>query len=158
MIVIMNWLCLVEPLETLSLFWYLFVTVIETHYEHHKLLPHLGCISDSFDNISYSRPPLPTFQYNLLHQKLTLLNCCIEEQLNNENAEDIFATDSDSPLYYSDDEKEVEKQFHKPEGKGILNWSGWFLTGTSIPCWIPITKDKTILTVSLSLFGNRIGR
>ena len=72
-----------EPLQTLSLLWYFFVTVIETYYEHHKLLPHLGCVADNFDNISIARPPLPTFQYNLLHQKLTLLNCCIEEQRNN---------------------------------------------------------------------------
>ena len=142
-----------EPLQTLSLLWYFFVTVIETYYEHHKLLPHLGCVADNFDNISIARPPLPTFQYNLLHQKLTLLNCCIEEQRNNSNAEEDLSSDSDSPLYFSDEEKEVnpEEILHKPSGHGILNWSGWFLTGTSIPCWIPITKDKNILTVFINI-------
>lgn len=43
-----------------------------------------------------------------------------------------------------------EEILHKPSGHGILNWSGWFLTGTSIPCWIPITKDKNILTVFIN--------
>lgn len=121
--------------------------MIETHVARHTLLPHMGCITDNFDNISIARPPLPTFRYNLLHQKLTLLNCCIEEQLNNSSNDDLFSTDSDSILYYSDEEKVEEEVIHKPEGHGILNWSGWFLTGTSIPCWIPITKDKNILTV-----------
>ena len=198
----------VEPLKTLSLFWYLLVSVIEFHYEQQKLLPHLGCVLDNFDNICLNRPPLPSFQYNLLHQKLTVLNCCIEEKRNNsryhttvekdtdegrthgdsfydergendylgeENSSDSeisFFSDSEatprmeensnytSPPPQSQSQSQLQSQSHhrhslsasidhpiKPEGKGILNWSGWYLVGTTIPCFIPITKDKDILTV-----------
>ena len=166
------------PVETLSLFWYLFVSVVEYHYEQLKLLPHMGCILDHKDSICVNRPPLPSFQYTLLHQKLTMLNCCIEERANNSR----YITDdeslgyeecsSDSEVTYfsdSEDESEVietdqvssvereetdsnekEEDYVKPEGRGILNWSGWFLAGTDIPCFIPITKDKNILTVIIS--------
>ena len=75
--------CNAGPLETFALFWYLFVSVGESHYESLTLLPHMGCVVDNFGNISRARPPLPSFQFNLLHQKLSLLNCCIEEKLNN---------------------------------------------------------------------------
>ena len=74
--------CNAGPLETFALFWYLFVSVVESHYESLTLLPHMGCVVDNFGNISRARPPLPSFQFNLLHQKLSLLNCCIEEKLN----------------------------------------------------------------------------
>lgn len=162
---------------------------MEYHYEQLKLLPHLGCVLDNFDNISICRPPLPSFQYNLLHQKLTVLNCCIEERTNNSRYVNGDMTpgfeecSSDSEISYFSDSEEVsdhgimeslelpdqtervdesnsmenerdeqsekkEKGLVKPEGKGILNWSGWFLAGTDIPCFIPITKDKNILTVS----------
>lgn len=162
---------------------------MEYHYEQLKLLPHLGCVLDNFDNISICRPPLPSFQYNLLHQKLTVLNCCIEERTNNSRYVNGDMTprfeecSSDSEISYFSDSEEVsdhgimeslelpdqtervdesnsmenerdeqsekkEKGLVKPEGKGILNWSGWFLAGTEIPCFIPITKDKNILTVS----------
>ena len=128
------------------------MNVIETHVSQRTLIPHMGCISDNFDNIAMARPPLPNFKYNLLHQKLTLLNCCIEEQLNNsmnEIEDYVSDSDSDTPLYLSDEEKEEKEEdvIHKPKGRGILNWSGWFLAGTTIPCWIPITKDKNIMTV-----------
>ena len=132
-----------DPLESFSLFWFLFVTIIEFHFEQKKLLPHLGCLVDNADNIASLRPPLPSFQFNLLHQKLTLLNCCIEELRNNRRKE----ADDDSPLFFSDSEGEEEAFVHNPHGKGVLNWSGWFLGGTDEPCWLPITKDKAILTV-----------
>ena len=73
----------VDLSETFSLFWYLFVTIVEFHFEQKRLLPHLGCVVDNADNIAALRPPLPTFQYNLLQQKLMLLNCCVEELRNN---------------------------------------------------------------------------
>ena len=132
-----------DPLESFSLFWFLFVTIIEFHFEQKKLLPHLGCLVDNADNIASLRPPLPSFQFNLLHQKLTLLNCCIEELRNNRRKE----ADDDSPLFFSDSEGEEEAFVHHPHGKGVLNWSGWFLGGADEPCWLPITKDKAILTV-----------
>ena len=121
----------------------MFVTIVEFHFEQKRLLPHLSCIVDNEDNISSLRPPLPTFQYNLLHQKLMLLNCCVEELRNNCCDED----SDDSPLFFSDSEDEEEPFVHHPHGKGILNWSGWFLGGSDVPCWLPITKDKAILTV-----------
>lgn len=40
------------PVETLSLFWYLFVSVVEYHYEQLKLLPHMGCILDHKDSFA----------------------------------------------------------------------------------------------------------
>lgn len=242
----------------LSIFWYLLVSVIEFHYEQLKLLPHLGCILDNYDNISTHRPPLPSFQYNLLHQKLTVLNCCIEERRNNSRYHST-STMHDSNQNHSNEKEVIEKDMNKndstymnetttttttnanvnantnanantssnhtshdfdlrqcvqgdsiyndecnqllgeenssdseisffsdseatprhdesndtpatstnfilhhrhtlsatpehpakPEGKGILNWSGWFLVGTDIPCFIPITKDKDILTVGI---------
>lgn len=140
----------VDLSETFSLFWYLFVTIVEFHFEQKRLLPHLGCVVDNADNIASLRPPLPTFQYNLLQQKLMLLNCCVEELRNNneEGGEKDSEEDSDdSPLFFSDSEDEEESFVHHPHGKGILNWSGWFLGGSDVPCWLPITRDKAILTV-----------
>lgn len=140
----------VDLSETFSLFWYLFVTIVEFHFEQKRLLPHLGCVVDNADNIASLRPPLPTFQYNLLQQKLMLLNCCVEELRNNneEGSEKGSEEDSDdSPLFFSDSEDEEESFVHHPHGKGILNWSGWFLGGSDVPCWLPITRDKAILTV-----------
>ena len=104
----------------------------------------LLCVASSV--IASLRPPLPTFQYNLLQQKLMLLNCCVEELRNNSD-EDSDEDSDDSPLFFSDSEDEEASFVHHPHGKGILNWSGWFLGGSDVPCWLPITRDKAILTV-----------
>ena len=238
-----------DPLLTLSLFWYLLETVVECHYTQTSLLPHLDCVLDSTDNVCRARPPLPSLQYNLLHQKLSLLNCCIEEKRNNAHSDDLSESDDDDPIYFdqyqtpitddslspnpqtpsiepdlsptnevpstetnevpSMDTNEVpstetsgvpstetsgvpstdthdspSQPIHTslshptpqpsstapdsprdsssdpraepavpsvkvPLGKGIYNWSGWYLLGSHEPCWIPITKDKDILTVPL---------
>lgn len=230
-----------DPLLTLSLFWYLLETVVECHYTQTSLLPHLDCVLDSTDNVCRARPPLPSLQYNLLHQKLSLLNCCIEEKRNNAHSDDLSESDDDDPIYFdqyqtpitddslspnpqtpsiepvlsptnevpSTETNEVpsmdnhtspsqpvhtspsqptsespsqptsESPSHPtpqpsstapdsprdsssdpraepavpsvkvPLGKGIYNWSGWYLLGSHEPCWIPITKDKDILTVPL---------
>ena len=158
---------------TLSLFWYLLETVVECHYTQISLLPHLDCVLDASDNICRARPPLPSLRYNLLHQKLTLLNCCIEERKNNTYNVDESESDDDDPIYFDENEEPTgefvasaksmpEDSFSSPDsnssvdpsvkvplGKGIYNWSGWYLLGSHEPCWIPITKDKDILTVTL---------
>lgn len=217
-----------DPLLTLSLFWYLLETVVECHYTQASLLPHLDCVLDSTDNVCRSRPPLPSLQYNLLHQKLSLLNCCIEDKRNNAHSEDLSESDDDDPIYFdqyqtpiTDDSLSPSPQTPSPDpsipqtggvaassptedssavnpqpslasptvpaaptvpavpaapgspvspvspraapsdaapepaapsvkvplGKGIYNWSGWYLLGSHEPSWIPITKDKDILTV-----------
>ena len=113
-----------------------------------------------------------------------MLNCCIEERVNNsryltDDSPDFEECSSDSEISYftdSDDEHESEvieteslpsregdetdskDSFVKPEGKGILNWSGWFLAGTDIPCFIPITKDKNIFTVIILWDHSHLGR
>lgn len=214
-----------DPLLTLSLFWYLLETVVECHYTQTSLLPHLDCVLDSTDNVCRARPPLPSLQYNLLHQKLSLLNCCIEEKRNNAHSEDLSESDDDDPIYFdqyqtpitddspspnpqtpsiepvltptnevpsmetnevppTDTHESPSQPAHAspsqpnpqpsstapdsprdsssdtradpavpsvkvPLGKGIYNWSGWYLLGSHEPCWIPITKDKDILTVPL---------
>ena len=222
-----------DPLLTLSLFWYLLETVVECHYTQTSLLPHLDCVLDSTDNVCRARPPLPSLQYNLLHQKLSLLNCCIEEKRNNAHSDDLSESDDDDPIYFvqyqtaiTDDSLSPNPQTPSiepdltptnevpstetsgvppteksgvpptetsgvpptdthdspshpapqpsspapdsprdsssdpraepavpsvkvPLGKGIYNWSGWYLLGSHEPCWIPITKDKDILTVPL---------
>ena len=89
-----------DPLLTLSLFWYLLETVVECHYTQTSLLPHLDCVLDSTDNVCRARPPLPSLQYNLLHQKLSLLNCCIEEKRNNAHSDDLSESDDDDPIYF----------------------------------------------------------
>ena len=164
---------------TLSLFWYLLETVVECHYTQISLLPHLDCVLDASDNICRARPPLPSLRYNLLHQKLTLLNCCIEERKNNTHNVDESESDDDDPIYFDENEEpmdppedgyaiasanqlseekgssspdfnaSVDPPVKVPLGKGIYNWSGWHLLGSHEPCWIPITKDKDILTVVL---------
>ena len=222
-----------DPLLTLSLFWYLLETVVECHYTQTSLLPHLDCVLDSTDNVCRARPPLPSLQYNLLHQKLSLLNCCIEEKRNNAHSDDLSESDDDDPIYFdqyqtpitddslspnpqtpsiepdlsptnevpsteisgvpstetsgvppTDTHTSPSQPIHTspshptpqpsstvpdpprdsssdpraepavpsvkvPLGKGIYNWSGWYLLGSHEPCWIPITKDKDILTVPL---------
>ena len=222
-----------DPLLTLSLFWYLLETVVECHYTQTSLLPHLDCVLDSTDNVCRARPPLPSLQYNLLHQKLSLLNCCIEEKRNNAHSDDLSESDDDDPIYFDqyqtpltdeslspnpqtpsiepaipptngpssldtretsslDTRESPSVSTHEspsvsahespsyptpqpssaapdsprgssssaraesaapsvkvPLGKGIYNWSGWYLLGSHEPCWIPITKDKDILTVPL---------
>lgn len=214
-----------DPLLTLSLFWYLLETVVECHYTQTSLLPHLDCVLDSTDNVCRARPPLPSLQYNLLHQKLSLLNCCIEEKRNNAHSDDLSESDDDDPIYFdqyqtpitddslspnpqtpsiepvlaptNEDRSTETNEDHSTEtngvpstdtndspshpapqpsspapdsprdsasdpraepavpsvkvplGKGIYNWSGWYLLGSHEPCWIPITKDKDILTVPL---------
>lgn len=167
-----------DSLDNFALFWYLTVMVIEFRYHHHQLLPHLGCVLNNEDNICDLRPPRPAFLYNLLHQKLTLLNCCIEEQRNNaaaEQAEDKSQpsasnetpkdeTPSETPvepppapaaprLAGTQDETPLDETppvpIQEAAGSGILSWTGWFLAGTAIPAWIPVTRDKSILTVCL---------
>ena len=195
--------------------------MVECHYTQTSLLPHLDCVLDSTDNVCRARPPLPSLQYNLLHQKLSLLNCCIEEKRNNSHNDDLSESDDDDPIYFDQyqtpltdeslspnpqtpiaeadvlsptvnqdplsptmnhdplsptmnqdplsptmnqdplsppistsgtGEEHATPSVKVPLGKGIYNWSGWYLLGSHEPCWIPITKDKDILTVLLPIF------
>ncbi len=128
-----------KELADIAHMWKEIICQLRHYWEESILLPHL-------------MPCIPNLGMCLLHQKLQMLNCCIEQKIKRESKQnEVKNNDSDDEFYDCNEEQSNDDNNEpiissKPEGRLSKCGDLKLLNNELEPLYIPITQDPTPMT------------
>ncbi|RHY67698.1 hypothetical protein DYB30_006403 [Aphanomyces astaci] len=135
-----------EDLQAQCVLWVEFVRVLRDQWRTQQLLPHMGLGRDGMLNPVEVDPldgismPTPDFHFNLLHQKLQLLNLRVRLPLSRRHS---HATDDDDEFFDSLEELPCVGVLRSVEGHRLLHHPTKELH-------VPVTQDAVPLTEDIA--------